>query len=356
MMHKRGFEMIIEQMDSGVAPRLEQRRSGLRRKRPVRAFAVAAAIGLVAVACTPGARGGRDAATPADEPATEAPEVISGPFFLDLQTGEKTPLPENLAGGYNYVASPDGTRLAFGTCCSGADVITVANVDGGDPHTLESPQGLNYYGARWSPDGSKLVYQERDGGADDALTGDVGNLFVHDLSSGRRTQITDLELSRAWWYFLAPSFTPDGRDVIFHLPRGRSETTKFDVWSVPVTGGEPTLVLRNGSFPMMGADLPNDVRIAFLSPYPDDLAGDSIMAARLLSPPDSDLHQTLVEANESIWWPTLSPDGGGIAYQDGGSIYVVLFGEAGLSPEFSKVTDGEIAEWLDNDTLIVVPS
>jgi hypothetical protein len=80
------------------------------------------------------------------------------------------------------------------------------------------------------------------------------------------------------------------------------------------------------------------------------------MAARLLSPPDSDLHQTLVEANESIWWPTLSPDGEGIAYQDGGSIYVVLFGEAGLSPEFSKVTDGEIAEWLDNDTLIVVPS
>jgi hypothetical protein len=346
--------MLNEQMGS-VDPRFEWRWP-TNRKRGIGVFAVAVVIGLVAVACTPGGGEGLDAATPADESPAVAPETISGPFLLDLQTGEKTPLPENLAGGYNYVASPDGTQLVYGTCCSGADVLTVANIDGTDAHTLDPPEGLNYYGARWSPDGTKLVYQERDGGADDAMTGDVGNLFVHDLSTGRRTQITDLELSRAWWYFLGPSFTPDGRNVIFHLPRDRSATTKFDVWSVPVTGGEPTLLLRNASFPMPGADLPNEVRIAFVSPYPDDLAGDGIVAARLLSPPHSDLHQTLVEANESIWWPTLSPDGDRIAYQDGRSIYVVFFGEAGLAPESAKVTDGEIAEWLDNDTLIVVPS
>jgi Tol biopolymer transport system component len=346
--------MLNKQMGS-VDPRFEWR-SATNRKRRNGAFAMAVVIGLVGVACTPRVGDGLGAATPADESSAAAPETILGPFLLDLQTGEKTPLPENLAGGYHYVASPDGKQLVYGTCCSRADELTVANIDGTDAHTLESPEGLNFYGARWSSDGTKLVYQERDTGADDALTGDVGNLFVHDLSTGRRTQITDLELSRAWWYFLAPSFTPDGRHVIFHLPRGRSATTKFDVWSVPVTGGEPTRVLQNATFPMPGADLPNEVRIAFVSPYPDDLAGDSIVAARLLSPPQSDLHQTLVEANGSIWWPTLSPDGDRIAYQDGGSIYVVFFGEAGLAPESSKVTDGEIAEWLDNDTLIVVPS
>jgi Tol biopolymer transport system component len=318
--------------------------------------AMAALIVLVAVGCTPTPQGEGQSAPRQGAPST--PESLSGAFLLDLESGEQTALPANLARGSYYAASPDGTRLAFATCCSGADVLTVANIDGTDARTLESPERLNAYGAQWSPDGTKVVYQERDGGDDDALTGDVGDLFAHDLSSGRRTQITDLELSRAWWWFLSPSFSPDGRNVIFHMPRTRSETTKFDVWSVPATGGQPTLVLRNAAFPMLGADLPNDVAMAFVSPFPDDLAGHSIMAARPLSPPGtSDLHQTLVEAKDSIWWPTMSPDGGKIAYQDGGSIYVLDFARgAGLSPVSLKVADGELAAWLDDDTLIVVPS
>ena len=47
----------------------------------------------------------------------------------------------------------------------------------------------------------------------------------------------------------------------------------------------------------------------------------------------------------------MSPDGSRIAYQDGGSIYVVDL----LTHESSKVADGNTAEWLDNDTLIVAP-
>jgi dipeptidyl aminopeptidase/acylaminoacyl peptidase len=222
-----------------------------------RAPAVAALIFLVGVGCTPTPQGEGQSAPRQGAPST--PESLSGAFLLDLESGEQAALPANLARGSYYAASPDGTTLAFGTCCSGADVLTVANIDGTDARTLESPERLNYYGAQWSPDGTKIVYQERDGGDDDALTGDVGH---------------------------------------------------------------------------------------------------SIMAAPPLSPPGaSDLHQTLVEAKDSIWWPTMSPDGGKIAYQDGGSIYVVDFArDPGLAPESSKVADGELAEWLDDDTLIVVPS
>jgi Tol biopolymer transport system component len=348
--------LTTKQMEPDVEPPREQkeRQRKANRNKKVGAFAAAAAIALVAVACTPETRGedaatrASEAQTSAQESPTVAPETISGPFYLDLQTGERTPLPENLGGGYIYAASPDGARLALNTCCSAADVMTVANIDGTEARTLKPPEGLNYYGPSWSPDGTKLVYQERNGG-DDGLTGDVGNLILEDLSSGRRTQLTDLDLSRAFWWYLSPSFSPDGRNVIFHLPRSKSQTTKWDVWSVPVTGGEPTLVLRNASFPMLRGEGPEGQRIAFVSPWPSDFAGPSLMTGRPF--PESDIRQTLVEATGSIVFPTLSPDGNRIAYQDGDSIYVVDVSTG----ESSEVAGGATPGWLDKDTLIVTP-
>jgi hypothetical protein len=334
------------ELDGVLRPEQEWRRSA-GRTRKVGTFALAAVVQLVA--CTPAAQE-QKAATPAEE--TPAVPAETAPFFLDLRTGETTPLAENLAGGYSYAASPDGLQLAFGTCCSGTDVMTIANIDGSDARTLESPEGLNYYGARWSPDGTKLVYQERNGGGDTALTGDVGNLFVHDLSTGRRTQITDLELSRAWWWFLSPSFSPGGRDVIFHLPRTRSQATTWDAWSVPVNGGEPSLVLRNAAFPMLTGHGPEGEEVAFVEPTASDFAGQSLMTGRLS--PQSDIRTPLVETNGSIWWPVLSPDGFRVAYQDGGSIYVADMGSL-VWGESSKVADGDNTEWLDDNTLIVSP-
>ena len=314
------------------------------RNRRVGAFAMVAAIGLVAFACTPGTDRGQDASTPVDETTTVAQETVSGPFLLDLGTGEVTPLAENLAGGYAYEATPDGTRLAFGTDreggCADTDVLTVANLDGTDASSLSAPKGFIACGARWSPDGGKLVYQLRKGSGID-----VGNLFLHDLASGQRTQLTELELSKASWWFLSPSFSPDGRNVIFHLPRGSSETTKWDVWSVPVTGGEPALVLRDAAFPVY---FPKGNDIAFVLPTASNFGGSTLAIA---SADGRGSRRKLVEAN-GIWWPTMSPDGSRIAYQDGGSIYVVDVSTG----EPSKVADGNLAEWLNDDTLIVSPS
>lgn len=337
--------MSTKQTEPDVDPRLEQEKAQrtANRNNKVGAFAVAAAIGLAAVACRPGTGDGQHAATPAEEPQTVAPGVASGPFFLDLRTGEMTPLAENLAGGYAYEASPDGRTLVFGSSDGGGCVepdVTVANIDGTDARSLESPEGLTICAARWSPNGTQLVYQERNG----ANPSSVGNLFVQDLSSGRRTQITDLELTRAWWWFLSPSFSPDGRNVIFHLPRGSSEITKWDVWSVPVTGGELTLVLRNAAFPRY---FPDGKEIAFVLPTTSNFGGHSIAIA---SADGRGSRRTLVEAN-GIWWPTMSPEGSRIAYQDGSSIYVVDVSTG----ESSRVADGNLAEWLDDDTLIVSP-
>jgi hypothetical protein len=289
-----------------------------------------------------------NATAPAGEPPTATPETASGPFFLDLETGERTPLPETLVSddACGYWPSPDGTRIAYGRCGesvfaygSAADVTTVANIDGTEAQALAAPEGLNAYVRAWSPDGTKLLYQLRKGG-----TRDVGNLFVHDLSTDQRTQITDLELTEAPWYELHVDFSVDGRSVVFHLPRSAAlENQTWDVWSVPVTGGEPTLVVRNAASPLYLADAEE---IAFIVPGTSAFDGQSIAIAGA-----DGSRRTLVTAVEGIWIQTISPDRSRIAYPDGGSVYVVVV----ATGEASKVADGGSAEWLDDDTLLVVP-
>src|SRR5919109_757648 len=134
---------------------------------------------------------------PAGQPQGEpsARELATKPHFLDLETGEATLLPESLEGGDAYVASPDGTRVAFVGSATGG-VINIANIDGTGVRAFPSPpEGFVDIEPRWSPDGTRIVYQER---LDD--DDHVGNLFVYDLSSGEKTQITDLELKRSWHY------------------------------------------------------------------------------------------------------------------------------------------------------------
>jgi Tol biopolymer transport system component len=146
-------------------------------------------------------------------------------------------------------------------------------------------------------------------------------------------------MSQASWWFLSARFTPDGTSVVFHQPRVPQST--WDMWSVPVTGGEPTLVLRDAAF---GQYFPDARTIAFV----DSPGGNSIQIAD----PDGS-RRTLVHANtaDGIWWPEISPDGHRIAYQDGGSIYVVRVSTG----ESSRVAAGDNATWLDDDTLIVSP-
>jgi dipeptidyl aminopeptidase/acylaminoacyl peptidase len=334
--------------DPGALERQVARQQRRSVGKKIGAFAVAAVIGLAAIALFLVTRPGDSSTVPGHESPSLAPVTPSGPYILELTSGEMTPLPEGLAGGFSYVATRDGTQVVYGDNsgggCGESSETTVANIDGTDAHVLPTPKGLIICGARWSPDGASLVYQLRDGASPD----DVGNLFVRDLSSGRTTQLTDLGLTKAWWWYLSPSFSPDGRNVFFHLPRNSTETTKWDVWSVRVAGGELTLRVRDATFPILTpAPGPDGRQMAFVQPTSSSFGGQSLMSGR--PAPDSDLRSTMVEANVEILWPTMSPDGQRVAYQDGGSIYVTEFGGRGPT----KVATGQTAEWLGAHTLII---
>ena len=149
-------------------------------------------------------------------PTGAAFPVISWPtpYFLDLRTAEATPLADNIViEGASYVASPDGSKFAFNTCCSGLDVATISNVDGSDAREVEPAAGRNVYGVRWSPDGTKIVYQERGGAGTD-----IGNLVVQDVATGSRTQVTDSNRSVVDRGSCPPASVPTAR-ACSHVPR-----------------------------------------------------------------------------------------------------------------------------------------
>ena len=114
--------------------------------------------------------------------------------------------------------SPTTRRSPTTRAALAPDPLFVANVDGTQVRQI-SRAGRDAYGAQWSPDGSMLVYQQRNGS-----TQHLGNLFVQDVGTGQRTQVTDFDQTQQWgWWFTFPSFAPDGRSILFQLPRGDPE-------------------------------------------------------------------------------------------------------------------------------------
>jgi WD40-like Beta Propeller Repeat len=311
---------------------------------------VAVAVLLLAAGCTSAPEGTDTTTSP---PTTSSDPTFSltaqdSAFFLDLRTGTQTPLPSTSVedsrvrfnDGHYYAVSPDGSRIYWeNTCCSAADVAAVARRDGSQGRRLDPTGRINYYAGGWSPDSTKIVYQRRDGSGD---AGPFGDLVVEDIVSGRKTRI-DLGLGSpesGWWY-MAATFSPDGRNVIFQLPRGPDGMTKWDLWSVPVTGGKPTLLVRNAA----QATTSDGPIWAFVRPKDEFFDGTRLVIAT----PGG--FRPLVEALNGIFEPKMSPDGSRIAYQDGPSIYVVDVSTG----ESSEVAVGRMGAWLDDDTLIVAP-
>jgi len=335
------FQMTTKQIEPDVDAWREQerhqRRSG--RNKKIGAFAVAAAIGLVAVALIVVNRPGTETTTPAGKPSPTPVPNISTASLVELQTGTVTSLPESIRGAAAYSASPDRTMFVYSWCCSSPNPVFVANADGTGVRPL-TPQGVDGFGARWSPDGSTVVYQRRD-----AATLEIGNLVAVDVGSGETTQITHLEPRSHGWWFMAPTFGPDGQTIVFHLPRGRQgANTRWDVWSVPVTGGEPTLLVPDAG---MGVYSPDGGSLAYLD------APRGVWTSSRLMVAGADVSEPrLLVQGDKIDFPRWSPDGTRIAYTDVGGTYVVdvATGETSL-----VAAEGEVADWFDEDTLVIAP-
>jgi Tol biopolymer transport system component len=356
------FEMTTKQMepDQDSWRKQEERHHRADRRRKFGTLAVAAAVGVVTVVgivWNLDGDEGADGTTPATT-GTDT-DLRSGSYLVDLRTGRSTPI-ENSGLSGDLDVSSDGTRIAFGEDKG----IVVADLDGTNVREFDAtrqvfPEGEQVNAPRWSPDGGTIVYQG------DGRNEEIGNLFALDVASGEVTQLTDLEQIGSHLWYMSPSYSPDGGSILFTSPRGpcgsctpstgKSDRQLWHLWSIPSSGGEPTIVVRDAG---TGEYSPDGSMIAYTQISRTEAAFDGTEAAIndlftgdlwIANANGSDRRQL---AAGELAMPRWSPDGTKIAYSDDGrgGTYVVDV-DTGKTTMIADAAGW--AEWVDDDTLLL---
>lgn len=329
---KEIFEMVTQKTEpkEDAWREQEERQRREARARRIRAYTAVAAV--VVVALVAAAFLGIDGATQTPATTPEPPlEGITSHFLVDVASGERTGAAAVIPGGRLLAVSPDGRTIAYNTCCTSGDALSLVNIDGTDDRTI-ADRPLSGYAPTWSADGSMLVFQ----GRNPASRG-LGGIYAYDVARQGSSQIVDFGRMRNGWWIVSSDVSPDGRSVLYHVPR--DDPAIWDLWSVPISGGKTTLVRRNAGF----ASYSPDGSIVYLD-HPRSLTASSIW---IMNGDGTGAHR-LVEG-ASLEWPKVSPDGANVAYDDGAHTYVVNV----ASGDVTDLGLGIEPAWVDNDTLIV---
>jgi eukaryotic-like serine/threonine-protein kinase len=207
------------------------------------------------------------------------PSDINGWYFeggdvwvRDLASGKETKLVE---GAFGPAWSPDGTRLAFDAGWAGPHRIWVSDTRGLNPRqiTADSNDAAVHAGARWSPDGSHIVFRRIEKIQWDIAVADVATSSVTRLTSDI---IPDLD----------PTWAPDGRHIYFASARGGG----LNLWQLPVQ--------------------PNGARIGPAEQLTTG-AGDDVQPSP--SPDGSRLAFAVRGINSDIWRLPVSPQTGRVS-------------------------------------------
>jgi len=168
-----------------------------------------------------------------------APTFTPRPAVMPAGPPPATPSPvRRLATRYRTVIAISG-----GVCLVAATVVLTHWL--GPRRVASSPPlirltddtGLTFQPAL-SPDGKLLVYSSDRGGK--------GNLhiWVRQVSGGPPSQLTDNSMDE-----VEPAFSPDGTTIAY-----RAEGEGGGIYIVPVLGGKPALLARDGRYPRFSPD------------------------------------------------------------------------------------------------------
>lgn len=203
--------------------------------------------------------------------------------------------------------SPDGKVLAFSEGREDKNRAWIALLSLADSTTrpLTSPSNQEYDSApAFSPDGSKVVFIRG------IVAGVVSDLYVVSATGGTPKQLTFDKT----WIFGSPSWTSDGRDIVFSSARGGQGA----LWRVPASGGTPQPVAGVGVIAWAPSISPKGNRLV----YQRMAFKDSVFRLNLTGNNHRQGDPTLLRSENGInWRPQFSPDGKKFAFESNGLGY-----------------------------------
>ncbi len=126
--------------------------------------------------------------------------------------------------------SPDGKKIAFESNRLGFWDIWTCDVEGNNCDQVTSLHGTAGR-ARWSPDGRYLAFEFH--------PRERSEIYVAEVPGGLPHLVTTIPGADN----LSPGWSRDGKWLYFASKRG---TEPFQVWKMPVEGGSPVRITRNG--------------------------------------------------------------------------------------------------------------
>lgn len=248
----------------------------------------------------------RPLAAPMDGNQFATPSPDGSKVAFDLHRGsEGTIWVQDLAGGparqltseglenalpTRHMWSPDGTRLVFVSRRTGTWDLWTADVETGELRQLTSDV-RNDEGHAWSPDGRWIAFVSDRGGQRDIwivpsdsgaairVTNDLAREEYPEWSADGRTLFYERDRAEGgigvtaadggeprilfrWSYaVIDATLSPDGATVLFTSDRSGN----FDIWSVPLAGGEPAPLAVSPLEDHQAQVSPDGSRVAFTS-------------------------------------------------------------------------------------------
>lgn len=169
------------------------------------------------------------------------------------------------------VLSPDGRRIVFTSLVSGDLEIHTMNIDGTDVRRLTHTLGYDG-GAWWSPDGKKIVYranhpvdsaevaQYRSLLAQRLVRPSKVELFIMNADGSDQRQITRLGGAN-----FGPSWSPDGRRIIFSSNFRDPRSGNFDLYMIDPDGSGLEQITFDSGFDGFPAFSPDGRKLVWAS-------------------------------------------------------------------------------------------